>query len=129
MGENVMSEKLDPVKIHREGTALYDTGKYKEAAEKFLQAAQLYEKMNNFFDASYALFKAGECNFLLQDFETATEQFLKAADIALQKGFDRFGVSALEYALDCYKETGKKRKATALEKKIKQIKEKLATQF
>jgi hypothetical protein len=45
--------KVDPVKTHREETALYDSGNYKEATDKFLQASQLYEKVGDFFDASY----------------------------------------------------------------------------
>jgi len=53
----------DPIKLHREAEAFYDNRKYEEAAESFLRAAQLYEKVQNFFDASYSLFKAGECMF------------------------------------------------------------------
>lgn len=122
-------ENEDPIKIHREGTALCDTGKYEEAVEKFLKAAELYEKVGNFFDASYAMFKAAECNFLLKDYDIAAERFLKAADMAFQKGFDRFGVSALEYARDCYKASGKNSEAEKLQKKIKQVKDKLAKSF
>jgi len=120
----------DPIKVHREGTALYDGGKHKEAIEKFLQASQLYEKLGNFFDSSYTLFKAAECSFLLKDYETAIERFLKAADIALEKGFDRFGLGALEYAHDCYKAAGKEKskKVTSLKKKIAQVKKKLEAQ-
>jgi len=114
----------DPIKIHREGTTLSDLGKHKEAAEKFLRASELYEKDGNFFDASYALFKAAECNYLLKDYDTAVERFLKAADLALKKAFDRFAISALEYALDCYKALGKKRKEAELKKRVKELKEK-----
>jgi len=119
--------KEDPLKVHREGTALYDSGKYKEAIDKFLEASRLYEKVGNFFDASYTLFKAAECNFLLKNYDTAIERFIKAADIALEKGYDRFGLGALEYALDCYKAAGKERdkKANELKKKIKEVKKKL----
>ena len=117
--------KEDPIKIHREGTTLSDLGKHKEASEKFLRASELYEKEGNYFDASYALFKAAECNYLLKDYDTAAERFIKAADLALKKAFDRFAISALEYALDCYKALGKeKKKATELKKKIKELKEK-----
>ncbi len=120
-------EKKDPIKIHREGTALSDVGKHEEAMEKFLQASELYEKASNFFDASYVLFKAAECNYLLKDYSTATERFLKAADLAFKVGYDRFGVSALEYVLDCYKATGEKEeKAEELKKKIKEVKDKLS---
>ena len=122
--------KEDPIKIHKEGTTLYDSGNYKEAIEKFLHASQLYEKANNFFDASYTLFKAAECSFFQKDYEIATERFLKAADVALEKGFDRFGLGALEYALDCYKAAGKEKdtKVTELKKKITEVKKKLEAQ-
>ena len=120
-------KKEDPIKIHRDGTALSDVGKHEEAMEKFLRASELYEKASNFFDASYTLFKAAECNYLLKDYDNATERFLTAADLAFKVGYDRFGLSALEYALDCYKATGEKKKAKELEKKIKEVKIKLST--
>lgn len=119
-------EKEDPIKIHREGTALSDVGKHEEAMKKFLRASELYEKAKNSFDASYALFKAAECNYMLKNYSTATERFLKAADLAFKVGYDRFGLSALEYALDCYKATGQKEKARELKKKIKEVKDKLS---
>jgi tetratricopeptide (TPR) repeat protein len=122
--------KLDHLKIHREGLALYDAGKYKEAIEKFLQASELYEKMGNFFDASYMIFKAAECNFLLKEYETAIERFLKSADTALGKGFDRFGLGALEYARDCYKamKKEKSKEFADLQKRIDEVKKKLEAQ-
>jgi tetratricopeptide (TPR) repeat protein len=122
------TEKEDPVKIHRQGTALSDAGKYEEAIDKFLEASKLYEKVGNIFDASYTLFKAAECSFLLKDYDTAIERFLKAADLSFERGYDRFGLGALEYALDCYKAAGKERdkKAAELKKKIKELKEKLS---
>ena len=119
-------ETEDPIKIHREGTALSDVGKHEEAMKKFLQASELYEKAKNSFDASYALFKAAECNYILKDYSTATERFLKAADLAFKVGYDRFGLSALEYALDCCKATEQKEKAKELKKKIKEVKDKLS---
>ena len=126
-----MTEKVkeDPVKLHREAIALYDTGKYKEAKERFLRAAELYQKVNNFFDAASMLYKAGECAYMLKDYETAVEHFLKSADLSFNKGFDRFGVSALEYARDCYNALKKKRKVKELEKKIKDVKVKLEASF
>jgi tetratricopeptide (TPR) repeat protein len=122
--------KEDPLKIHREGLALYDATKYKEAIDKFMQASQLYEKLGNFFDSSYMLFKAAECSFLLKDYKTAIERFTKAADIATGKGYDRFGLGALEYARDCYKAMGKeKAKAFSdLQKRIDEVKKKLEAQ-
>lgn len=119
--------KEDPIKLHKEGTSLCDGGKHEEAVDKFLRASELYEKVGNHFDASYTLFKAAECNYILKDYSTAIEQFLKAADLAFQKGYDRFGISALEYVIDCHKATGEKSKVAELEKKIKEIREKLST--
>jgi len=122
--------KEDPLKIHREGLALYDSGKYNEAIDKFLQASQLYENLGNFFDSSYMLFKAAECSFLVKEYETAIERFSKSADIALGKGFDRFGLGALEYARDCYKALGKEKgkKFAELQKRIEEVKKKLEAQ-
>jgi len=129
-GEKGMSDekaKEDPIRLHKEGTSLSDVGKHEEAVDKFLRASELYEKAGNYFDASYTLFKAAECNYLVKDYSAAIERFLKAADLAFKKGFDRFGLSALEYVLDCYKATEEKKKAAELKKKIKEMKEKLST--
>ena len=126
MDGNETVEKKDPIKIHREGTALSDTGKHEEAMEKFLEASELYEKVGNIFDASYTLYKAAECSFILKDYSTASERFLKAAELAFKKGFDRFGVSALEYALDCYEAAGEEGKIEELKKKIEEAREKLS---
>jgi tetratricopeptide (TPR) repeat protein len=122
--------KVDPIKTHREGTALYDSGNYNEAIDKFLQASKLYRKVGDFFDASYTLFKAAECSFLLKDYQTAVERFLEAADKMLERGFDRFGLGALEYANDCYKAAGqvKGKKVTDLKKRIVEVKKKLEAQ-
>ncbi len=120
-------DKQDPLKLHKVGTSLYDSGKYEEAAEKFLEASTLYEKVKNYFDASYMLFKAAECSFLLKNYEVATERFMKATNIALEHGYDRFGLGSLEYALDCYKAMGKDEdaKAVELKNKISQVKKKI----
>ena len=122
--------KVDPIKTHREGTALYDSGNYKEAVDKFLQASQLYEKVGDFFDSSYTLFKAAECSFFFKDYKTAEERFLEAADKMLERGYDRFGLGALEYANDCYKAAGKERGKTVadLKKRIAQVKKRLEAQ-
>jgi len=124
-------ESEDPIKLHKEGNLLYETEKYKEAAENFIQSSELYEKKNNFFDASNMMFKAGECSFMLKNYKTAIERFNKSAEIAFKKGFDRFGVSALEYILDCYKalKKEKSKEAVELQKKIKEVKNKLASQM
>lgn len=123
-------QKEDPIKLHKQGNTLYETEKYEEATEKFLQSSELYEKKGNFFDTSNMLFKAGECNFMLKKYKIAIECFNKSADISFQKGFDRFGVSALEYILDCYKRLKKEKskEAVKLQKKIKEVKDKLASQ-
>ncbi|MGD8505453.1 MAG: hypothetical protein PVF15_02165 [Candidatus Bathyarchaeota archaeon] len=127
MSENE-TEKKDPLKTHKQGTSLSDAGKYKEAMDKFLEASELYKKVGNTFDASYTLFKAAECSFLLKDYDIAIERFLKAAELSFGKGYDRFGLGALEYALDCYKSAGKEedKKAEELEEKIRELKEKLS---
>jgi len=121
--------KEDPVKLHKDANTLLEVGKYKEAREGFLRASELYQKANNFFDATSMLFKAGECAYMLKDYKTAAEEFLKSADLSFQKAFDRFGVSALEYARDCYKAMKKKAKVREMEKKIKEVKTKLETTF
>jgi tetratricopeptide (TPR) repeat protein len=121
--------KEDPVKLHKDGYTLYELGKYDEAKENFLRASELYQKANNFFDATSMLYKAGECAYMLKDYETALEYFMKSADLSFDKGFDRFGVSALEYARDCYRTMENKEKVKETEKKIKKVKAKLAKSF
>jgi tetratricopeptide (TPR) repeat protein len=122
-----MTEKVkeDPVKLHKEANTLYDVGKYKEAAEKTLRASELYLKANNFFDSTSMLYKTGESMFMLKDYEKAAEYFMKSAELSFNKGFDRYGVSALEYARDCYNAMKNKGKVKEIEKKIKEVKAKL----
>jgi len=122
-------EREDHVKMHKEANALFETGKYKEAEELFAKTAELYYKVQNYFDSTSMHYKAGECAFMLKNYEKAIEHFEKAAEIAFQKGFDRFGVSALEYERDCYKALNKSAKVNDLEKKIKEIKKKLEETF
>ena len=119
----------DPVKLHKEAGALYDAGKYKEAEEIFVKTGELYLKVQNFFDSASMTYKAGECAFALKDYEKASELFKKSADLSFQKGFDRFGVSALEYARDSYDALKKKAEAKELEKKIAEVKKKLEVSF
>lgn len=121
--------KEDPVVLHKQANTLYEAGKYKEAKETFLKAAELYHKVQNFFDSTTMCYKAGESAYALKDYESAVEQFTKSAELSFQKGFDRFGVSALEYARDSYKELGKKAKTKELEKKIAEVKKKLESSF
>jgi tetratricopeptide (TPR) repeat protein len=121
--------KEDPIKMHREATTLYELGKYKEAMDMFLRTAELYHKAQNYLDSATMLYKAGECAFALKDYETAVGHFEKSAELSFQKAYDRFGVSALEYARDCYTAMKKTAKAKATDKKIKEVKKKLETSF
>jgi tetratricopeptide (TPR) repeat protein len=123
------SEKEDPVRMHKEGNTLFEGGKYKEAEEIFLKAAELYRKVQNFFDSTSMYYKAGECAYALKEYEKAIEHFTKSAELSFQKGFDRFGVSALEYERDSYKALGKKAKVKELDKKIREVKKKLEATF
>jgi tetratricopeptide (TPR) repeat protein len=126
-----MSEKVkeDPVKMHKDANNLMEAGKYEEASELFLRTAELYRKVQNFFDATTMYYKAGECGYALKEYEKAAEHFMKSAELSFEKGFDRFGVSALEYARDCQKALGSKKQVKELEKKIKEVKAKLESTF
>jgi tetratricopeptide (TPR) repeat protein len=126
---SVPKEREDPIKMHKEAGVLYDAGKYKEAEEIFTRTAELYLKVQNYFDSTSMLYKAGECAFALKDYEKAAEHFTKSAELSFQKGFDRYGVSALEYARDCYKAMKKPNKVKETEKKIKEVKAKLEASF
>jgi tetratricopeptide (TPR) repeat protein len=119
----------DPVKMHKEANTLYEAGKYKEAEELFAKTSELYFKVQNYFDSTSMRYKAGESAFALKNYEKAVEHFEKSAELSFHKGFDRFGVSALEYARDCYKSLGKNAKVKELDKKIKEIKKKLEEAF
>jgi tetratricopeptide (TPR) repeat protein len=126
-----MSEKVreDPVKMHKDANNLMDAGKYQEARELLLRAAELYLKVQDFFDAASMYYKAAECDYALKEYEKAVDHFTKSAEISFEKGFDRFGVSALEYARDCQKALGNKKQVKELEKRIKEIKAKLESTF
>jgi tetratricopeptide (TPR) repeat protein len=124
-----MSEKEDPIKMHKDANALMDAGKPEEARELFLRTAELYKKKQNYFDATTMLYKAGECSFTLKEYKKAVEQFTQSAELSFSKGFDRFGVSALDYAKDCQKALGNTKEVKALEKKIKEVKAKLESTF
>jgi tetratricopeptide (TPR) repeat protein len=126
MGEKV---REDPVKMHKDANNLIDANKHQEARELLLRAAELYWKAQDFFDATSMYYKAAECDYALKEYEKAVEHFTKSAEISFEKGFDRFGVSALEYARDCQKVLGNKKQVKELEKKIKEIKAKLESTF
>ena len=127
----ILSEgvKEDPVKMHKEANTLYEAGKYKKSEEIFLRAAELYYKAQNFFDSASMYYKAGECVFMLKDYEKAIKHFSQSADLSFKKGFDRFGVSALEYARDSHGALGEKSKVKELDKKVRKIKKKLEATF
>lgn len=120
-----MSVREDPIKLHKDANALMENGKYAEAKDMFVKTAELYHKGQNYFGSAEMYYKAGECAFALKDYEKGSELFMKSADISFNKGFDRYGVSALDYARDCYKALGKTEKVEELTKKIKEVKEKL----
>ena len=120
-----MSIKEDPIKLHKEANALMENGKYAEAKDILIKAAELYYKSQNYFGSAEMYYKAGECAFALKDCEKGVELFMKSADISFNKGFDRYGVSALDYARDCQKALGNTKEVEELTKKIKEVKEKL----
>ena len=124
-----MSQKEDPIKMHKDANTIMESGKYEEARELFLRTAELYRKKQNYFDATTMLYKAGECGFALKEYEKAIEYFMQSAELSFDKGYDRFGVSALDYAKDCHKALGNTKEVEELTKKIKEIKTKLENTF
>jgi tetratricopeptide (TPR) repeat protein len=124
-----MSEKEDPIKMHKDANNLMDAGKVEEAREIFLRTAELYKKKQNYFDSTTMLYKAGECSFTLKEYEKAVEYFTQSAALSFDKGYDRFGVSALDYAKDCHKALGHTKEVEELAKKIKEVKAKLESAF
>ena len=75
------------------------------------------------------LYKAGESAFMMKEYEKALERFQKSAELSFDKGFDRFGVSALEYVRDCHRALGNEDEVEEMGKKIKEVKTKLAESF
>ena len=124
-----MSEKEDPIKMHKDANNIMESGKYEEARELFLRTAELYRKKQNYFDATTMLYKAGECSFALKEYEKGVEYFTQSAELSFDKGYDRFGVSALDYARDCQKALGNTKEVEELTTKIKEAKEKLESAF
>ena len=124
-----MSEKEDPIKMHKDANNIMESGKFEEARELFLRTAELYRKKQNYFDATTMLYKAGECSFSLKEYEKGVEHFMQSAELSFGKGYDRFGVSALDYARDCQKALGNTKEVKELTKKIKEVKEKLESAF
>ena len=114
----------DPIKMHKDAITLMENGKYAEAKDLFMKVAELYYKGQNYFGAAEMNYKAGECSFALKDYTKAVELFTKSADISFGKGFERYGVSALEQARDSQKSLGNAKEVAELEKKIKEINDK-----
>jgi tetratricopeptide (TPR) repeat protein len=127
-----MSEKNvreDPIKMHKEANALMENGKHTEARDVFVRVAELYYKGQNYFGAAEMYYKAGEASFVLKDYTKGIELFMKSAEISFNKGFERYGVSALDYARDGQKALGNTKEVEELTKKIKEVKEKLEASF
>ena len=119
-----MSVKEDPIKLHKEAMALMENKKYPEARELFTKVAELYYKGQNYFGSAEMNYKAGEAATALKDYQKAVEFFTKSATISLDKGFDRYGVSALENARDNQKALGNTKEADEINKKIAEINKK-----
>jgi len=119
-----MSEKVDVIKLHKDAQAFMESGKLEEAREMFLKAADLYYKGQNYFGSAEMYYKAGECSFNLKDYEKAVEFFNKSSEVSFNKGFERYGLSALENARDAYKAMGKAAEADEVSKKIAEINKK-----
>ncbi len=116
-----MTEKVDTIKLHKDAQALMESGKYEEARDLFAKVADLYYKGQNYFGSAEMNYKAGECSFQLKDYEKAVDFFTKSADVSFAKGFDRFGLSALENARDNQKALGNTAEVEALTKKIAEL--------
>jgi len=115
----------DPIKMHKDANALMENGKYAEARDLFVKVAELYYKGQNYFGSAEMNYKAGECSFALKDYTKGVEFFMKSADISFSKAFERYGISALDYARDCYKALGNQEKVEELTKKIAEVNKKL----
>ena len=120
----IMTEKVDTIKLHKDAQALMESGKFAEARDLFAKVADLYYKGQNYFGSAEMNYKAGECSFNLKEYEKAVEFFTKSADISFGKGFDRYGVSALENARDSQKALGNTKEVEEINKKIAEINKK-----
>jgi tetratricopeptide (TPR) repeat protein len=123
-----MSIKEDPIKLHKDAIALMESDKPVEARDLFVKSGELYFKGQNFFGAAEMYYRAGECCVTLKEYPQAVEFFSKAADIALSKGFDRYGLSALKEAQAAQKAAGNIKEAEELESKIKEVNDKINNQ-
>jgi tetratricopeptide (TPR) repeat protein len=116
-----MSVKEDPIKLHKEAMALMENKKYIEARNLFAKVAELYYKGQNYFGSAEMNYKAGVCSTALKEYEKAVEFFNKSADISFGKGFERYGLSALENARDSQKALGNTKEADEINKKITEL--------
>jgi tetratricopeptide (TPR) repeat protein len=116
--------KEDPIKMHKDASAMMENGKYVEARDLFIKVADLYSKGQNYFGSAEMTYRAGECSFALKDYEKAAELFMKSAEISFAKGFERYGLSALEQARDSQKALGNSEEVEELAKKIAEINKK-----
>jgi len=121
-----MTEKVDPIKLHKDANALMENGKYAEARDLFSKSADLYYKNQNYFGSAEMTYKAGECSFRLKEYEKAVEFYTKAADVSFAKGFDRYGTSALENAMESHKILGHTKEVDEISKKLDVINKKNA---
>jgi tetratricopeptide (TPR) repeat protein len=119
-----MTEREDPIKMHKQGISLMENGKYEEARDLFAKTAELYYRGQNYFGAAEMYYKAGEAAVALKDCIKGAEFFMKSSDIAFSKAFDRYGLSGLEQARDCQKTVGNTEEVDELEKRIKEINDK-----
>ena len=110
--------------MHKDANALMENGKYAEAQDLFIKVAELYYKGQNYFGSAEMSYKAGECSYALKDYQKAVELFTKSSDISFAKGFERFGISALEQARDSQKALGNEKEAEELSKKINEFNKK-----
>jgi tetratricopeptide (TPR) repeat protein len=120
----IMSEKVDTIKLHKDAQSLMESGKLAEARDLFAKVADLYYKGQNYFGSAEMNYKAGECSFNLKEYQKAVEFFTKSADISFAKGFERYGVSALENIRDSQKALGNTKEADETDKKIADINKK-----
>ena len=116
--------KEDPIKMHKDASAMMESGKYAEARDLFIKVADLYYKGQNYFGSAEMTYRAGECSFALKDYEKAAELFMKSAETSFAKGFERYGLSALEQARDSQKALGNSKEVEELAKKIADINKK-----
>jgi tetratricopeptide (TPR) repeat protein len=119
-----MSEKVDVIKLHKDAQALMESGKLAEARDLFTKVAELYYKGQNYFGSAEMNYKAGECSVNLKEYEKAAEYFNKAAEVSFAKGFDRYGLTALEGARDAQKALGNEKAVEEINAKIAEIKKK-----